>query len=201
MSDVTLLGKRQQRIYRQIALLQRITEGDREAFDEFHHDTLLDAIQVASAVLIDASHIEDVVQETYLRLWRSAKSYQSSEGTPFAWFLTIVRNCALNVVMDTENKNLSSGGGNIRMSQLHGLESVAAPLEIVVSDYAAMAADIHCIDALIDELPFRFRDLMGLIYREDMTVSEIAAYLKLPLGTVKTRHRRALEIIRVLLMI
>lgn len=74
-------------------------------------------------------------------------------------------------------------------------------LEIVVSDYAAMAADIHSIDGLIDDLPVRFRELMGLIYREDMTFSEITAYLELALGTVKTRHRRALEIIRVLLMI
>lgn len=199
-TDTTLVGQRHQRITRQVALLERISLGDRAAFDAFYDDTLADATQVASVVLLDASHIEDVVQETYLRLWRSAKNYQPSSGTPFAWFLTIVRNCALNVVMDTENRNLSSGGGNMRVSQLHGLESIAAPLEIVVTDYAAMATDIHSIDSLIDDLPLRFRELMQLIYREDMTFAEIAVLLDLPLGTVKTRHRRALEIIRVLLL-
>lgn len=64
-----------------------------------------------------------------------------------------------------------------------------------------MATDIHSIDALMDELPVRLRELMGLIYREDMTFSEIAVHLELPLGTVKTRYRHALEMIRVLLMI
>ena len=70
-----------------------------------------------------------------------------------------------------------------------------------MSDYAAMATDIYSIDALMDELPVRFREPMGLIYGEDMNFSEIAAYLELALGAVKTRHRRALELIRVLLMI
>lgn len=194
-------GRRQQRIDRQLALLERIADGDRMAFSVFYEDTLADARQVASALLRDAPHIEDVVQETYLRLWRGAKSYDASAGTPFAWFLTIARNCALNVVLDTENKNLSSGGGNIRVSQLAALESVAAPLETVVTDYAGLATDARAIDQLIDRLPARFCGLMHMIYREDMTFAEISTQLKLPVGTVKTRHRRALEMIRVMLLL
>ena len=81
-----------------------------------------------------------------------------------------------------------------------GLDSIAAPLQMVVSDYAATQADCRYIDTLIDELPIRFRELMQMIYREDMTFAEIGAQLRLPLGTVKTRHRRALEIIRVMLL-
>jgi RNA polymerase sigma-70 factor (ECF subfamily) len=171
------------------------------AFAAFYGDTLADTRHIASALLRDAPHIEDVIQETYLRLWRGAKTYDPSAGTPFAWFLTIARNCALNVVLDTENKNLSSGGGNIRVSQLASLESVAAPLSAVVTDYAGLAADMRTIDKLIDRLPYRFCDLMKMIYRKDMTFAEISIELKLPLGTVKTRHRRALEMIRVMLLI
>lgn len=139
---------------------------------------------VAQRVLNDSGAAEEVLQDIFMQLWRSAESFDPARGTLSGWLLVMARNRAIDrlrrrpvgVNVDAETANVPLGVN---------LESAVAQREMMARVAAAVAA-----------LPEAQQKTLELAYYNGMTQTEIAAATGEPLGTVKTRLRSALQTLR-----
>jgi RNA polymerase sigma-70 factor, ECF subfamily len=161
-------------------LIAAVAAGDDTALRElFTRHTPWLAARLRAA--LPPPDIEDVLQETFLAVWRGARAYRP-QGTPRAWMWVIARNQAALL--------------------LRRRGPVAEPLpEIPQADLdPAEAALVRAeIAAALAVLPGLEGDVLRLMYVEDRPVAEVAALLGVPAGTVKSRAYRARRLLRLAL--
>ena len=131
---------------------------------------------------------EDLVQETFLTVWRKAQLYSTQRGAASTWIFTIARNLRIDQLRRQSNKpyedletvQLASDapGGNVLIEQHQVIDRVTAALTT---------------------LPVEQRDVVRLSFIHDLAHAEIAEKLGIPLGTVKSRLRLAYERLRPML--
>lgn len=125
---------------------------------------------------------EDVLQETFIKIWRSVRSYDSEKGRLFTWMAKIARNVAMDHLKSKSHKK-SNLNNNLDMYQV-----------VVDNQYnTENNFDTIGIKEITNKLPLRYYSILELIYFKGFTHQEAAIELDLPLGTVKTRLRRAIE--------
>jgi len=189
------------------AVVLRMAAGS-EAALEILYDRYATSIYAAAYRLTsDRGTAEEVVQETFLALWNRAETFDPKAGSLAAWLHAIGRNRTID--------RLRAAG---RRPTLVALSSAAAPdedatqaLDRLVSggsivggatpspspEAALASVGVHeAIDAALATMPEVERTVILLAYQEELSQSEIAARLGWPLGTVKTRTRRALQRLR-----
>lgn len=137
---------------------------------------------VAMRMLHDRGEAEDVVQETFLELWRRADSYDARRASPATWAVVIARSRSID--------RLRSRSAARRALDAQRDDPVDAG--VAVEPVEARENRERVREALA-ELPPEQRIAVELAFFEGLTHSEIAARLKQPLGTVKTRVRLAME--------
>ncbi len=132
-------------------------------------------------LLGDQGLAEDLVQETFLRLWRSAPSFDPDRGTVRTFLFTIARRAAVDLWRRRRDRIEVAGSG----------------IEPVVEDdaFEALLVSLDVHDAL-DELSSKHREVLELHYRGDLTQQQISEQLEVPLGTVKTRTYHALRALK-----
>ena len=129
------------------------------------------------SLLGDAGLAEELVQETSLRLWRGAGSFDPRRGSPSAFIFTIARRMAVDIWR--------------RPSSRPFLPEVEVDPDRD-DDFDRLVRSLTVRDAL-DSLSEQHRAVLELSYRRDLTQAEIAARLGVPLGTVKSRTHNALR--------
>jgi RNA polymerase sigma-70 factor, ECF subfamily len=165
----------------QVDLMDRMARhGDREAFSELfmHFGPRLKAMMIRSGA--DSEAAEDLVQDVMMTVWRKVHLYVPERGAVSTWIYRIARNARIDRLrrgtsqsyVDLDNLELADDADN-------GEDMT----------YAAQR-DKHVADALAD-LPGEQRSIIEYAYIQDMSQSEIASKLELPLGTVKSRMRLA----------
>jgi RNA polymerase sigma-70 factor (ECF subfamily) len=159
-------------------LLTRIAGRDREAFDLLYHRYVRSIFGVALRRLRDRQRAEDAVQETFASIWRSAASYRPERGPAAPWLYAIAR----NAIVDRFRSQPDTSG---EVPDLASAE--AGPADRAESSFVSWR-----IHRALEELPQREREVVELAYWSGMSQSEVAEYLHIPLGTVKTRTRSAL---------
>lgn len=189
------------------ALVREVAAGSQDALAALY-DRHGDAVYAAAIRLTsDRQVAEEVVQETFLALWNRAELFDPATGSLAAWLHTIARNRAVDRLRAAGRRpNL------VPLSAASGSEEheTAALERIVASGRVLGGADLGpgpegelaatelrtVIRAALAELPDHERTALVLAYGADLTQTEIAARLGWPLGTVKTRTRRALHRLR-----
>jgi RNA polymerase sigma-70 factor (ECF subfamily) len=160
-------------------LLARVAERDREAFELLYHRYLRSVFGLALRRLHDRGHAEDAAQDAFAAIWRSASSYRPERGPAGGWLYTVAR----NAIVDRLRRR-----GPATDSELPELHSVdTGPAER--AEQVDTAWRVH---RALEGLQPREREVIELAYWSEMSQSEVADYLGLPLGTVKTRTRSAL---------
>lgn len=146
---------------------------------------------VAVRVVGNREWAEDVLQEAFLNIWRIAGNYREALSPPMAWMGVIVRSRALDFLRRRTSERADAG---LELSDAIS-ETVAGdsadPLDS--SQASQQASALH--DCL-RRLEARQREVVSLAYLRDLSHGELAAQLKLPLGTVKTWIRRGIEQLR-----
>jgi RNA polymerase sigma-70 factor, ECF subfamily len=170
-----------------MALLQRMASGDREAFQRFYDRYASLVFTFALRLLSSRSDAEDLLQEVFLQVWRQAQSYSPERGSPEAWLITMTRSRGIDKLRSTRRREMSP----LPPDQPSRLEGGIPP----ASPTAALEAKLMVQDVLT-KLPEAQRIVLELAYFDGLTQSEIAARLREPLGTVKTRMRAGLERLR-----
>jgi RNA polymerase sigma-70 factor (ECF subfamily) len=146
-------------------------------------------LSVAYRVLGTRSEAEEVVQETFVQVWRQAASYDASRGGAMAWIATIARSRALDRL-----RTRVAGERAVARSEEPDLPTQPAPVEL-----AAQRQLRTQVIAALAALPQEQRSAIELAYYEGLSHTEIAARLGDPLGTVKTRVRLGLAKLAALL--
>jgi len=160
-------------------LLARVGEQDREAFEILYGRYVRPVFSLALRRLGDRGHAEDAVQEAFAAIWRSASTYRPERGAAGGWLYTVAR----NAIVDRLRRN-----GPTADAELPELASVEPGPEQRAED-SYVSWRVH---RALEELQPREREVIELAYWSGMSQSEVAEYLGLPLGTVKTRTRSGL---------
>jgi RNA polymerase sigma-70 factor, ECF subfamily len=143
------------------------------------------AYTVAMRVLGDHGRAEDVVQDCFLRLWRSADQFDASRGSLRTWLLTSVRNRAIDYVRGR--------GAHERQEREIPLDAQAGGPGSDPWQEVALSLEQDMVREAVTSLPAEQRQAVELAYYGGYTQSEIAEMARVPLGTVKGRTRLALE--------
>jgi RNA polymerase sigma-70 factor, ECF subfamily len=139
------------------------------------------AHNLAKWVLHNEQDAQDVVQEAYLRAFKSFGGFHGSNGR--AWLLTIVRNTAYTLLKKNRAVDLTTTFDEEIHVTGHDSASPATILE--------HAENTELIRKAVDELPAEFREILILRHQEDLSYKELGEILKIPTGTVMSRLARA----------
>ena len=159
-------------------LLARIAKRDHEAFELLYHRYVRPIFGFALRRLRDRPRAEDVTQETFAAIWRSAASYRPERGPAAPWLYTIAR----NAVVDRQRARQEPSG---EVPDLATLEP--GPADRAESGFVSFR-----VHGALDALPDKEREVLELAYWSGLSQTEVAGFLGIPLGTVKTRTRSAL---------
>ena len=166
-------------------LLRRIADGDRGAAIGALYDQHGGGLhRFGLRLLDDRSLAEELVQETFVRVWRNAGGFEPGRGSVRGWIYTIAR----NVAHDLHRR---------RARQVPGGE--AGDPGALDGRLDAVLVEITVRDAL-DDLRPEHRDVLVLAYHRGLPQTEVARALDLPLGTVKSRTSTALRQLRTALL-
>jgi RNA polymerase sigma-70 factor (ECF subfamily) len=169
------------------ALIARLQRRDPQALAELYDRYGKLAYSLVLRVVRDSAIAEDLVQETFLRVWNRVHSVDSDKGSIGPWLLAIARNRAIDYLR-------SSAGRERRAVELDEIEHASLyhqmEAEILVSDQARR------VKMAMNKLEPNYRTVMELAYFEGLSQSEMAVKMGQPLGTIKTWVRTALQSLR-----
>ena len=176
---------------RLIALLDRVALADESALNELYALTSSKLYGVAVRVVTNRDWAEDVLQEAYLNIWKIAGTYQATLSPPMAWMGLLVRSRGLDFLRRRASDRAD------RVQELDDVisDTVAgdSPNPMDTTQASEQAWALH---QCLSQLENKQREVVSLAYLRDLSHSELAQQLKLPLGTVKTWIRRGLEQLR-----
>jgi RNA polymerase sigma-70 factor (ECF subfamily) len=160
-------------------LLRRIAGGDSYAFDALYRRYVRSVYGLALRRLRDRVDAEDAVQQAFAAVWRSARTYRPERGPVSPWLYAIAR----NAIVDRRR------GGRVETTA----ELPDAPSGDAGPDEHAEASYVSWrVHRALEELPPTEREVLELAYWSGLSQTEVAEYLGIPLGTVKTRTRSGL---------
>lgn len=160
-------------------LLRRIAElGDPEALEELYRRHGRAVYSLLLRIVGEAPQAEELLQETFWRLWRRAGAYDAPRGSAKSWLLTVARNLGVDFLRS-------------RSERQRRREETVEPPPPAVARHTELHDRLDVARAL-DELPPSQRQALELAYYEGLSHAEIAARMEAPLGTVKSWVRQAL---------
>ena len=159
-------------------LIARVGEGDSGAFELLYRRYARPVFALALRRLGDRGRAEDAVQETFASIWRSAGSYHQDRGPGAPWLYAVAR----NAIVDRRR-----AFGEPTAEPVDEASKEPGPPERAEVSWTAWR-----VHRGLAELPDNERQLIELAYWSGLSQSEIAQFLDIPLGTVKTRTRSAL---------
>jgi len=170
------------------AWLNGAARRDAQAFRALYDATSPKLFGFALRITGKRELAEEALQDAFVAIWNSAASYQSHLAAPMTWMTTIVRNRALDLLRHTTSGIDIDGEvfDSDLMAALH--DPRANPIEalLVSRDARALALCMATLEGL-------HRQVVGLAFFHDLSHSEVAEQVAVPIGTVKTWIRRSLE--------
>jgi RNA polymerase sigma-70 factor (ECF subfamily) len=170
-------------------LMPRIGEKDPDAFEVFYDRHGGVAYSLAYRIVGERGAAEDVVQESFISIWRSGARYDRARGSVRSWMLGIVRNRAIDFLR-------SKAGRAPKLDFDDDAVLEHRPAAELTDTEALRRETANELRGALSELPGEQSKVIELAYFGGFSHSEIAAMLELPLGTVKGRMRLGLEKIR-----
>jgi RNA polymerase sigma-70 factor (ECF subfamily) len=159
-------------------LIERVGHGDRDAFDQLYRRFARPVLAMAVRQLGDNGRAEDAAQETFAAVWRSARSSRAERGSGSAWLYAVARHAIIDRARQKREQPAEIPD--------EASESAGPPER---AEDSWLAWRVH---SALEQLPERERVVIELAYWSGLSQTEIASYLDVPLGTVKTRTRTGL---------
>ena len=179
------LKKRIEISSQELAIVRLLKEKDKRAIEmiyEHYAETLYGIIFVIVGIEQDA---EDVLQETFVKVWKNGEFYNPEKGRLFTWLVNISRNTAIDKLRSKEFQ---------KQQKIQSDESLVD----IVSFKSAIGIEPEQIGLrdILENLAPKYKEIIDLFYFKGYTHQEIADEKGMPLGTVKTRLRTAIKKLR-----
>jgi RNA polymerase sigma-70 factor, ECF subfamily len=170
------------------ALIEKMRTGDETALSTLYdrYSAMLFAMLVR--ILRDQQAAEEVLQDLFLQFWRNAAQFDAARGSLPAWLMVIGRNRAISRLRGRRDREV--------LEENEGDYANTFASSQNIEDEAVRSQVARNISAAMQQLPVEQRQAVELAYFEGMTQSEIASQTGIPLGTVKTRVRTAMQTLR-----
>ncbi|MCS6795797.1 MAG: sigma-70 family RNA polymerase sigma factor [Raineya sp.] len=176
--------EKQKTFWLESELIEQLKAKNEKALEYLYDHYASCMYGVAMRILGDEALAQDTLQEAFVKIWQNVEQYDFTKGKLFTWVLNILRNTAIDKLRAKEQK--------YRTEDLSNLKRKAD------NDTLKQAETIGITD-LTRKLKPEHRVIIEMMYFEGYSQSEIAEKLGIPLGTVKTRAKNALDFLRNLL--
>lgn len=164
--------------HREITLVIQLRQGDQRAFQQLYVNYYSALLGTINSIVKDPIEAEDLLQDTYVKVWQRFQRYDPEQSGLFHWLYSIARNTALD---------------GLRRRKTTPETLCPESMALLTTPSYLPLPDIIGIEHLARQvLPPQQWQVVNLAYWQGYTFSEIADQLALPLGTVKTRIRQAL---------
>jgi RNA polymerase sigma-70 factor (ECF subfamily) len=181
-------------------LLAQTAHGDHAAFEEVYRRTHAHLFGLALRMLGREQAAEDVLQEAFVSIWKSASLYRTQvegqEIQPMTWLIAIVRNKALDALRARTRRRESELPDDPEDDE-GAFAGAAAPSAMELFAQATRALKL---EACLGELDGSHRQSLALAYYQGLSHSEVASQMGAPLGSVKAWIRRGLDKLKACLM-
>lgn len=164
-------------------LLGRVAQGNENAFGELYDQMAPRVLGLVKRLLIDHSQSEEVTQEIFLEIWQSATRYEATRGGASTWIMTMAHRRAVDRIR-------SSQAGRDRDTKI-GIRDLAVEYDHV-SESVEVRIEHERVEKAMSRLTELQRQAVSLAYYGGYSHKEVAEFLHIPLGTVKTRLRDGL---------
>lgn len=159
-----------------VSLLER---GDKKAI-QLLYENYADALYgVIKKIITDEDTAQDVLQESFVKIWRYSKKYDASKAKLFTWLYRIAYNTAIDKVRSLKNKNNSEI--QIEVSSVYKITS------------NELNQDVLDIKEHLNTLDDKYKVVLYALFFEGMTQQEASEELDIPLGTIKSRLKIGLR--------
>lgn len=136
---------------------------------------------VISRIVLQTEAAEDILQETFVKIWNAAEHYDPSKGRLFTWMMNVARNLSIDKLRSKDFKNANKN------------QDIENNVDFIDEQRkTTFNADTLGIKDLVTNLKPDYKDVLEMVYFKGYTHVEAAEQLNLPLGTVKTRVRMAI---------
>ena len=171
-----------------VLLVRRTAQGDQAAFDRLYRRLSNRLNRTAWLVCRDPSDAADIVQEVFLTLWEKAACFDPARGNVFPWLARIARFRAIDRIRSRRRHNALLSDFSAES------ETLGPPKGDLGADHPADSRDNNrAVCNAVAELPHKMRRALQLVYFDSLTHVQAADQLREPVGTVKSRVRRALR--------
>lgn len=165
-------------------LLLLVRQRSEKGFSVLYDNYSAALFGVISRIVKDNASAEDVLQESFVKIWRNIEQYDDCKGTFFTWMLNIARNASIDYVRSRPYLQKQRTGNE---------KDLNAP---GVSPVSPDNIEHIGVRGMVMNMETQYSEILNLLYFNGYTQEEVSEALNIPLGTVKTRARRALQILR-----
>jgi len=188
-ADATSLDPQQLKTW-----LQAAGQRDSAAFRRLYDATSAKLFGFALRILNKQELAEEALQDSFVAIWNNAATYQSHLAAPMTWMATIVRNKAFDMLRRRDD-TVEIDSDQFDSDVMNALQDPqATPIEAL-----QLSGDAKALARCMSGLDGQHRQVVALAFYHDLSHSEVAQQMTLPIGTVKTWIRRSLEKLRLCL--
>ena len=171
------------------ALIERMQQNDEHAFSKLYLLYSEAMYGIIYSIVLDEAVAEEVLQDTFIKIWNNSSSYNIEKGRFFTWILNIARNTAID---KTRSKGFKNSRKNLSTTNF---------VDILTStDNLNKKTNAIGIRNFVDKLKPTCIKIIDLLFFKGFTQKDAAEELEMPLGTLKTRNRNCLRDLRTLVL-
>lgn len=163
-------------------LIAKIKNKESVAFDIIYQNYSKSIYSIILKIVKTNPPASDILQDSFVKIWKNIDKYDTSKGTLFTWILNISRNTSIDSIRSSSSKvNKNTFDIDNKNAKIESFETQNENFDL---------------KNLLLNLELKHREIIDLLYFQGYTQAEVAEYLDIPLGTVKTRVKYAMNALR-----
>lgn len=171
--------------YSEEQLVALLRSGSRDGFNYLYKNYSAVLYGTIFKIVTDEATAQDVLQDAFVKIWHNIGQYDSSKGRIYTWMLNICRNSAIDKLRSK---------GEIMKAKIQTGEDVVN--NVGNAQKTEQQTDTIGLRSMVAGLKPEYHTIVELAYYKGYTLDEISKTLQIPLGTVKTRMRAAMQQLR-----
>ncbi len=192
---IAVFTKKAENFITDLELIDAIARKDQQALETLYDRYSKLLYTLILRIVRSPAEAEDILQELYLQVWHKANMFYSVRGNLSTWLMTLARNRAIDHLRSKSHRERTLRGPEGELMALSDQTIYANPLLLLEANEAG-----NIVRSALRKLSKSQRDMLELAYYEGLSQSEIASKSGTPLGTVKTRMRKAMLTLKESLM-